>query len=630
MPTLGSLLRWLAAFAIVAGLLTPRSHAQTPDPPPPTTTAAAEPPALPLTQIPTVLDGHAWFLLREQTQRTVNGQVVRSPVTTVVFHLPPRVGGLGGSPDPRGVVRSAPGFDSAIAAGAWWGNTGYFLHKETMRPTEAGQTEASRQRMVSTLRVLRNPMGGYEHPPGRPVALAPLLGDLDLLGWTATEEGPVALVREQVRLEAGRSSYGPIHLRVLFGPHWRTIALDPAFEEAIAEMPAAQARRNILLVGAREGFSLWLRRPNAEDATLWTARIGALRSSGAGPPDLVEWSERTLPLTGANWSESSPAQPTRVIFVPGASRADDALIGVQRSEEHLTLMLLERSGPIRMTSLDGVPEDASLLPMAAPRHGGSATGTLAIIWAEPVATSADAPEPANLRRTIQIREISAGTGRTLYSGPARDALLISSNDFKLLAAMLVMVMIAVILFVLRAEPAAILDLPPGIVPADPIRRIAAALLDYAPGAILAAVVMGLPTLTLLRPTTLIGPGVNFLPFGLALLFTALHCTIGDWMIGCSLGKRLMGLRVLPIVKPTTDAAVPADDFRTASPDQPLSQTPLPRPALWQALVRNLTCWLVPPLVMVAIFDASRRHPGDMLGRTIVVMDELPDDQPRPE
>lgn len=629
MRTFGPLLRWLGALAIIAGLLTPGARAQASDPEPPAQAASTAPStAPPLTQIPTVLDGHAWFLLREQTQRTVNGQVVRSPVTTVVFHLPPRVGGIVGSANPRGVVRSAPGFENAIAAGAWWGNRGYFLHKETLRPADPGQTVASRQRLVSALRVLRNPLGGYEHPPGRPETLAPLLGDLDVLGWAATEDGPVALVREQVRLEAGRDSYGPIHLRVLFGPTWRTIALDPTFEEAIAEMPAAQARRSIQVVGAREGFGLWLRRPNAENATLWTARVGGQRSRGAGPPDLVEWAERAIPLSGENWPESSPAHPTRVIFVPGASRADDALIGVQRNESNLVLMLLERSGPIWMTSLSDIPEDASLLPMAAPGWGGNAAGTLAIVWAEPVASRTGALDSMNPRRTIQVREISAGTGRTLYSGPARDALLISSNDFKLLAAMLVMVMIAVILFVLRAEPATVLDLPPGFVPADPVRRIAAALIDYAPGAILAASLMGLPVLTLLRPTSLIGPGMNFLPLGLALLFTALHCTIGDWLAGCSLGKRLMGLRVLPVHKIThTNDAAPDD---AQSPTRPDELPAPPRPAFWQALARNLTCWLVPPLLMVAIFDASRRHPGDMLGRTIVVMDELPEDPPRPE
>ena len=40
--------------------------------------------------------------------------------------------------------------------------------------------------------------------------------------------------------------------------------------------------------------------------------------------------------------------------------------------------------------------------------------------------------------------------------------------------------------------------------------------------------------------------------------------------------------------------------------------------LWQAGARNAVKWLLWPLSLVALFDATARHPGDVIGQTVVV------------
>ena len=577
---------------------------------------------------PPVLPGHAWFLLRDQPQRRVGDEIIKGPISTLVFHLPPRgaaggagagIGGLGrlGGAGGEGVIRGAPGFDGPVEAAAWAVNQAYFLQKEAVRP------DGQRQRRVATFSVLRNALGGFDHLPGRPEALAPLIGDCDVLGWCATVEGPAVLVRDRFRADGERRSFGPIQLRVLFESAWRTIALDQACVDALADLHGP-ARRSAILMGSRVGLAIWVRSPDAMSATVWTGKVGAARDQSFGPPPLVQWASAVYPLTGENWpmrqGEADAARPDRVIFVPGSRAGDDAIIGAQRDGSDLRLMLLRPSGPIPMARLKNVPDDATLLPMAAIGSAGSGGlafgaggGRVALAWAE---RAPDAPADAlNPRRVVQVREVSAGTGRLLFDGPARDAVLISSQDFKLLAIMLVMVMVAVILFVLRAEPGVSPELPAGWELADPIRRIAAALMDYTPGAVCAALVMGLPALSLLQPMGLIASGLNLVPIGLALLFAAVHCTIGEWLMGASLGKRLLGLRVISLRSES--------DF-----DRVLGTTvPPQRPALWQVAVRNLTRWLIPLLAIVALFDAGRRHPGDMLGRTIVVMESEPEADP---
>src|SRR5690606_31387250 len=93
-----------------------------------------------------------------------------------------------------------------------------------------------------------------------------------------------------------------------------------------------------------------------------------------------------------------------------------------------------------------------------------------------------------------------------------------------------------------------------------------------------------------------------------------HCTLGEWLFGQSLGKALVGCEVVSVgVSRKVDGSV----LPVAS-----------RVLLWQAAVRNLIRWGLPPRAWGGPSSPARRHRGDRWARaTVVIRVEPQDDEP---
>src|SRR5262249_54375171 len=134
-----------------------------------------------------------------------------------------------------------------------------------------------------------------------------------------------------------------------------------------------------------------------------------------------------------------------------------------------------------------------------------------------------------------------------------------------------------------------------------------------------ALMLGRDATALLTPTTMLGGtgalsgDLDLRPFGMALALTVLHTSVMEWLKGRSVGKFVMGLRVVDVRK--LEGASAGDGSGTREDVRAM------RPALWQALVRNFVRWAAPMLAMFALLDQEGRHPGDLAARTLVIADE---------
>ena len=80
-----------------------------------------------------------------------------------------------------------------------------------------------------------------------------------------------------------------------------------------------------------------------------------------------------------------------------------------------------------------------------------------------------------------------------------------------------------------------------------------------------------------------------------------HGVLAEWLIGRTAGKALLRCRV--------------------------SSTRGSKMKFWQAAARNLVKVMAPPLVALVLIDPNRRHPGDLLGGTLVISPAEAEDEP---
>lgn len=565
----------------------------------------------PETSTPEVLDGHAWLTFLDITPAKNRIPERRS---TMLVHVPPRIGaGIAGRKavdEGHGVVRYAPEIAGEIDALSWESAQVWVLWNERNR---SGRGPA---RDVGRIDAIRTSLGGYAYEPGRFELGPPLWGDVDVLGFAATPVGPVALVRQRDKLpeesvqspeRVGRP--GEIMLRLLLQGSWRECAPPASVRQDFESgLPLEEARTRFSLLRARDGFSLVVR--SGSELRMLDANVLSERRE-YGPPGVLEWSERTLSATDHRTGETIGL--SEIVFVKGGAPSDDAVIGVQRLESGLRLHALRPSGASEIAAFDDLPDDVRVAGLDAPRIPGAPGGMILLYWGTPapIASKSNAESgrgaPQLKPEPLKLREVSVRTGRVLYDGPARNTGLISDTEFRILAGLLLLVMASVIVYVVRVDTTRGTDLPEGLELADPIRRVLAGGIDYVVGGVGAALVLGLPALSLIRPSEIVElesvRGVL-----LALGLTALHCAIGEWRTGQSIGKGLLGIRVIVL-----DGAAP-DEIRVH------------RPGIAAALSRNLVRWGLPIVGLLMLLDQSRRHPGDVLGRTLVVQD-APEDPP---
>ncbi|MBC6953782.1 MAG: hypothetical protein DYG93_07875 [Leptolyngbya sp. PLA2] len=141
----------------------------------------------------------------------------------------------------------------------------------------------------------------------------------------------------------------------------------------------------------------------------------------------------------------------------------------------------------------------------------------------------------------------------------------------------------------------VVTLPPGVALASRSKRLAASLADLLLAAAAASIITGAPVAELLSPFTLLGiTGSPAEPLAV-LAIAIVHGAAGEWLGGLTLGKWLVGIRVV-----------------RANPDRLL------RPALWRAALRNAFKWVLAPWALVGLMTPNARHRGDLLAGTVVV------------
>lgn len=545
--------------------------------------------------------GHGWMVLQDKARRT-----------TAVLHLPPRgqtdTDGSGPTADKSGAARLAPGVDSSVEAIAWWNSRLYLLlDEERLRASSA----ADWQRRVLALTAVHIPgggsSGGWQYPTGRPEFVAMLPGKAEVLSFGASRFGPIALIRPLRRppaaaFEAVPRDASPAELLVHAGNRWHRS--EPPWAVAASDAsPGSRREDRAWILWPREGLLLAVHQSETP-GLLWLWEADLPRLAPASEDGLqLQWSRRpvALPKRDGPATRADPWIPERVAMVNGhliasfwaAEAAEAGQPGAAGQTGTLRLAWLREEGPLFFSrELDGVPRNFGFIPM----DGG---GRVCIVWPQVGETGAGTSAPGSVSaRDQQIAEFSTSTGRMLFDGPLAVQFWFSMREYQTLVVVLVLVMAAVVVFVLRTEPATSAMLPAGVLMAEPGRRLLGAFLDYLPAALLVEGLFRLPPTALLIPSTGASQALWGVPLACGL--AAVHCTLGEWLFGRSLGKLMTGTVVI------------------SSGLMTLQGRP-PRPALWRVAIRNLIKWTVPVLGLLMFFDRGRRHPGDLAAGTRVVV-----------
>lgn len=504
---------------------------------------------------------HAWAVIRESKQGDV-----------FLVHIPPREapgadGKLHGVP--AGTLRVATRLGSMPLAMAAV-DAGVYL---VFAPDIAGVGM-----QVLSLEAVQSGVGDLWTfvPDGRLRTRPALPGNIRLLAFAGSPGGPVALV-------TGLPDPQPTKLLELRGESWRQTVLPTELVEMIERggvVTTATIREGLRVRVTWDLVERW-----------WTIRY----ESPSGPAIIETWKPGETPSdrseqgeagTQEGWIQSGgevlrwSVEPGELVLWPGVAAGGPVLsrIELPSTVQSVAVLPLDATGDV-LVARTLAPDSGSQ-----PRSGGR-SGTA----------------------TLQITELSAATGRTLYDGPPRSANPIAAEDFRAVAFILFTCMALTIGLVLATSAGGdTVVLGEGMALASPLLRALAGLIDVAAAAAIAARLLGVPLADLLTPG-----GVLFGGGRLTLATVAVGLVlgvIGEALLGRSLGKILTGSEVVGWRRGDTAAG---------------------QPRLIQVLIRNVVKWLLPPVAILALIDPSGRHRGEVLSRTAVVV-RFDTDEQQPE
>ncbi|MHC4976287.1 MAG: RDD family protein [Planctomycetota bacterium] len=292
------------------------------------------------------------------------------------------------------------------------------------------------------------------------------------------------------------------------------------------------------------------------------------------------WSLQLSEEGDGTWSVPVPLEvgPTDAI-VAGAG---DSIIVLRRQNDATLEADLVRESQHRITTLGGVGSGYVAMNVG---------GQVVLLWQEVDTPPQGSSEPS-VTRLMSL--VMLASGEVHYEGPVNAQALLTDNDLQKLTLLFGAVLVMILLFVLRPDPVAMgsLQIPVGHVVASPSRRIAAALIDLLPIVAIVSWMFGVPLVASL------GFDVEASSLGLWPVLASASCacamqTTTEWLFGWTPGKLAVRLRV--------------------------HHAEGGRPGARQCLVRNLVKYACPPLTALMLLDPTRRHPGDYLGGTVVVM-----------
>lgn len=558
-------------------------------------------------------EGHGWFVLENPSKD--------SKRRATIAHVPPADQLL-----PRGTVRTmVQGLNRAPDRLAWSRNTMFIL----MPPERVAEHEVARR--VFTLSATAGVMAGWEYVPrDRPETLPMLDGkwgarDLEVIGFAATPASPVVLMRRTGAVEDGEYV-----LVMLAGSAWLQVSLP--WDSAGAAKPGEGERCR--LITAVDGFGVLVERSKGGVADWYAASVEDLTSISYGTSAALQ---ETPAVTAVRWTtrevRSDAGRGGGEAVADWVYFIENQLVRLTLDGKDATISVLQNSDEYVVATVKDVGSRVS----AAPVDGNP--GFLALLSE----TKETRPDPTDLKRASEamyrLVEVTPG-GRVLFDGQAKQGGPVSRREIELLLVMMVMVMGAVVVFVLKPDRNAAhgVMLPAGCIPAEGGRRVMATLVDLGMSWVLASLAMRVDVGDIARPDVLFGSDR-----GWKSVLAALGMAIGvgavmEWQFGLTLGKLLLGCRVLsvhesPTIGPEERAAMGAeqegrgDRKKGAGPAVPPSLLAREGVTLGAALWRNVAKWT--PWNLMEFLATVRQRPwSDRVAGTMVVV--LQPKEPEPE
>ena len=509
---------------------------------------------------------HAWAVLPAASGRGY-----------LLVHLPPRTASDGRAGAAAGSVRSGYRLEEAPESMAAFGERVYLF----FRPKPRGDAQHTTQRAVfaqSVRRFARSEMW-VDEPSGRLETVAAIPDGGDLLGAAADERGPIVLLERA----------GNIELLALLEGSWRNLTLAPEVASAVR---VRSGRIGLSVDGAM--LRIAIRR--GQEFGEASATLESLRS------DTPMWSFARRDVQGL----SALTGATQLVCSLGRWTIADTI-----DASRITLYVVDGSKLATLSTID-VPHSVRTITTqpAAGRWIVLSTQTPSVARDMTTAFAQDAP--------TRVTEVSLLTGEVLYNDRLYAASPLGTNEFRVLAILLMLAMAMVLVLVLRGQPEAV-HLPDGFALAEPGRRLVAGVLDIGLACLLAPRVLSMTTastgdvLALFDPQTWIsGDAVRIL-----LAITLIGVVIGsltEWLFGRSPGKLITDCEVVAILN-------------GAPEPQPTGVAA--RPSFSACLIRNGIKWFLSPVALLALFDDTGRHRGDQIARAAVVVDVREDDDETP-
>ena len=319
------------------------------------------------------------------------------------------------------------------------------------------------------------------------------------------------------------------------------------------------------------------------------ARPTVLVESGAGLERWVLGGEGEERWQAEGLGGSAPSDWGQVL---GVFAAGGDVCVAERSEGEL---LVRSAGPGLVGQLARV-EIAGEPVGVTPVSGGRRLAAMTVVR-DPGASGA--AEPA---ARWEMVEMSLVSGRELYRGPLRHPTLEIANEVRWLSLMMMGMTVCVLFYLLRPSgEVGEVRLPAGVALAPPGRRVVAGMIDAALLAGLVQVALGVPIADMVLLLPMLETPGGLLALTAWAVGGAAYGTLAEWLFGRTLGKLLVGIRVVSV---------------DAKRD---------RVGLMRSGARNVFRWVLMPWALFGLGSPGLRHRGDVLaGAAVVVAAEAGD------
>lgn len=486
----------------------------------------------------------------------------------ILIHLPPRQAALHGGA--AGVGRRSRTLDAEPLGIAAAGRRVYVLSgpigDSSSASTEATDNPASpdaSRYIVRSLETWPTPVEGIwaDQPANRMESLPSLEVGGEIIGFAASGS-IVAVLAEGV---------GGLSIAWFDGKVWATSALSPYQRSELGSGLHLLASPARFAIAGDAGVGLFEINDGVSD---WTTD-GFVRMPQGG---------RAVGLLGRSVVVWRPTADAPAGQEPGASGLSRVAIELCDGSAQTTLATIPVPDDLVWSGVVVIPDGA---------------GRLAFVHAK--------REEGTKEDAFGVIEVSLSTGTVLYDGPVDPVVPVSAEEFKVLAAALITMMVVSLVIVLRPVPGeGEAVVPDGWAFASPSRRLLATIFDLMFAGLVVARVTGVPFGQIASLSVLVAPDQSWLTLPAVLIVGFAAGSVAESIFSASLGKMAVGCRV---AKASVD------------PDAPTRAVPI---GVVGAFARNAVKWFLPPASSLALLEPTGRHRGDMLANAVVIVRIAPE------